>query len=107
MLHAVCAFVSVLYVCVCLCSSACVCLCACMCVFVRVCVCVCVCASVCVCVCVDRSEAAHALLELGADAGVKDSDGQLCITAMIGRMPAVVSDDPDWRNPDPLVFMCE
>jgi len=47
---------------------------------------------VCVCVRVDRSEAAHVLLELGADAGVKDSDGQLCITAMIARMPAVVSD---------------
>ena len=86
---------------VCACVRVCVCLCVC------VCVCVCVCASVCVCVCVDRSEAAHALLELGADAGVKDSDGQLCITAMIGRMPAVVSDDPDWRNPDPLVFMFE
>ena len=86
-----------------------VCVCVLVCVYVCVCacVCVCVCASVCVCVCVDRSEAAHALLELGADAGVKDSDGQLCITAMIGRMPAVVSDDPDWRNPDPLVFMCE
>ncbi|CAL8297716.1 unnamed protein product [Merluccius merluccius] len=37
----------------------------------------------------ERSEAALVLLELGADAGVKDSDGQLCISAMIGRMPAV------------------
>lgn len=39
----------------------------------------------------DRSEAAHMLLELGADAGVQDSDGQLCITAMIGKMTPVVS----------------
>lgn len=39
----------------------------------------------------DRSEAARTLLELGADAGVQDSDGQLCITAMIGKMTSVVS----------------
>ncbi|XP_060780925.1 ankyrin repeat and SOCS box protein 8 [Neoarius graeffei] len=39
----------------------------------------------------DRSEAAYALLELGADAGVQDSDGQLCITAMIGKMTSIVS----------------
>ncbi|KPP74794.1 hypothetical protein Z043_106020, partial [Scleropages formosus] len=37
----------------------------------------------------DRSEAAQTLVELGADAGVQDSDGQLCITAMIGRMTPV------------------
>ncbi|XP_029109927.1 transient receptor potential channel pyrexia-like, partial [Scleropages formosus] len=37
----------------------------------------------------DRSEAAQTLMELGADAGVQDSDGQLCITAMIGRMTPV------------------
>ncbi|KAM4729416.1 B-cell lymphoma 3 protein isoform 1-T2 [Anableps anableps] len=35
------------------------------------------------------SEAAQVLLELGANAGVKDSDGQLCITALIGRMSHV------------------
>ncbi|XP_043993235.1 transient receptor potential cation channel subfamily A member 1 isoform X2 [Gambusia affinis] len=34
----------------------------------------------------ERSEAAQVLLELGASAGVKDSDGQLCISALIGRM---------------------
>lgn len=39
----------------------------------------------------DRSEAAHMLLEMGADAGVQDSDGQLCITAMIGKMTPIVS----------------
>ncbi|XP_058242468.1 transient receptor potential channel pyrexia [Hemibagrus wyckioides] len=39
----------------------------------------------------DRSEAAHTLLELGADAGVQDSDGQLCITAMIGKMTTVAN----------------
>nr|XP_008292068.1 PREDICTED: uncharacterized protein LOC103366189 [Stegastes partitus] len=33
-----------------------------------------------------RSEAARLLLELGADAGMKDADGQLCITALIGQM---------------------
>uniref|UniRef100_A0AAY5EXU7 Ion transport domain-containing protein n=1 Tax=Electrophorus electricus TaxID=8005 RepID=A0AAY5EXU7_ELEEL len=37
----------------------------------------------------ERSEAAHTLLELGADAGLQDSDGQLCITAMIGKMTPV------------------
>ncbi|XP_030011253.1 transient receptor potential channel pyrexia [Sphaeramia orbicularis] len=37
----------------------------------------------------ERSDAAHILLELGADAGLKDSDGQLCITALIGRMSPV------------------
>ncbi|XP_021464062.1 transient receptor potential cation channel subfamily V member 5 isoform X1 [Oncorhynchus mykiss] len=37
----------------------------------------------------DRSEAARTLMELGADAGVKDSDGQLCITAMIDKMTSV------------------
>ncbi|XP_063047327.1 transient receptor potential channel pyrexia [Engraulis encrasicolus] len=37
----------------------------------------------------DRSEAARALIELGADAGVQDCDGQLCITAMIGKMTPV------------------
>uniref|UniRef100_A0A3B3RE16 Si:ch73-193i2.2 n=1 Tax=Paramormyrops kingsleyae TaxID=1676925 RepID=A0A3B3RE16_9TELE len=36
-----------------------------------------------------RSEAAHVLLELGADAGVQDSDGQLCISAMIEQMAPV------------------
>ncbi|KAG9344546.1 hypothetical protein JZ751_011217 [Albula glossodonta] len=39
-----------------------------------------------------RSEAARMLLELGADAGVRDSDGQLCITAMINRMAAVAQE---------------
>lgn len=51
----------------------------------------CLCVFVSVCVLKDRSEAAHTLLELGADAGVQDSDGQLCITAMIGKMTPVVS----------------
>ncbi|XP_066553163.1 transient receptor potential cation channel subfamily V member 5 isoform X2 [Amia ocellicauda] len=37
----------------------------------------------------DRSEAARTLMELGADVGVQDSDGQLCISAMIGAMPPV------------------
>ncbi|XP_070697055.1 transient receptor potential channel pyrexia isoform X2 [Pempheris klunzingeri] len=37
----------------------------------------------------ERSEAARVLLELGAEAGKKDSDGQLCITALIGRMSPV------------------
>ncbi|XP_026165599.1 transient receptor potential cation channel subfamily V member 5 [Mastacembelus armatus] len=37
----------------------------------------------------ERREAAQVLLELGAKAGVKDSDGQLCITALIGRMSPV------------------
>lgn len=38
----------------------------------------------------ERSEAAQVLLELGADAAVQDCDGQLCITALIGRMSHVV-----------------
>ena len=38
----------------------------------------------------ERSEAARVLLELGAEAGNMDSDGQLCITALIGRMSPVV-----------------
>lgn len=38
----------------------------------------------------ERSEAAQVLLELGAEAGMKDSDGQLCITALIGQMSPVV-----------------
>ncbi|XP_054456669.1 transient receptor potential channel pyrexia-like [Anoplopoma fimbria] len=37
----------------------------------------------------ERSEAARVLLELGAEAGTMDSDGQLCITALIGRMSPV------------------
>ncbi|TRZ04311.1 hypothetical protein DNTS_029107, partial [Danionella cerebrum] len=37
----------------------------------------------------DRSETAQLLLEFGADAGVQDSDGQLCITAMIAKMTPV------------------
>ncbi|XP_041804077.1 transient receptor potential cation channel subfamily A member 1 [Chelmon rostratus] len=37
----------------------------------------------------ERSEAAQVLLELGAEAGMKDSDGQLCITALIGRISPV------------------
>ncbi|XP_013888175.1 transient receptor potential channel pyrexia [Austrofundulus limnaeus] len=37
----------------------------------------------------ERSEAAQVLLELGASASGKDSDGQLCITALIGRMSHV------------------
>ncbi|KAF7221355.1 transient receptor potential channel pyrexia [Nothobranchius furzeri] len=37
----------------------------------------------------ERGEAARVLLELGADARGKDSDGQLCITALIGRMSHV------------------
>ncbi|XP_023263394.1 transient receptor potential cation channel subfamily V member 5-like [Seriola lalandi dorsalis] len=37
----------------------------------------------------ERSEAARVLLELGAEAGMKDADGQLCITALIGRMSPV------------------
>ncbi|XP_051507002.1 transient receptor potential channel pyrexia-like [Myxocyprinus asiaticus] len=37
----------------------------------------------------DRSEAARLLLGFGADAGVQDSDGQLCITAMIAKMTPV------------------
>ncbi|XP_038154279.1 transient receptor potential channel pyrexia isoform X2 [Cyprinodon tularosa] len=37
----------------------------------------------------ERSEAAQVLLELGADAAVQDCDGQLCITALIGRMSHV------------------
>lgn len=37
----------------------------------------------------ERSEAAQVLLELGAEAGVKDSDGQLCITALIDHMSPV------------------
>uniref|UniRef100_A0A8C2ZLR7 Si:ch73-193i2.2 n=1 Tax=Cyclopterus lumpus TaxID=8103 RepID=A0A8C2ZLR7_CYCLU len=37
----------------------------------------------------ERSEAAQVLLELGAEAGKMDSDGQLCITALIGRMSPV------------------
>ncbi|XP_053189500.1 transient receptor potential channel pyrexia [Scomber japonicus] len=39
----------------------------------------------------ERSEAARVLLELGAQAGIQDCDGQLCITALIGRMSPV-----DW-----------
>lgn len=39
----------------------------------------------------ERSEAARVLLELGAQAGTKDSDGQLCTTALIGRMSPVVT----------------
>ncbi|XP_074503582.1 transient receptor potential cation channel subfamily V member 6 isoform X6 [Sebastes fasciatus] len=39
----------------------------------------------------ERSEAARVLLELGAEAGMMDSDGQLCITALIGRMSPVVT----------------
>lgn len=39
----------------------------------------------------ERSEAARVLLELGAEAGMTDSDGQLCITALIGRMSPVVT----------------
>lgn len=31
------------------------------------------------------------LLGFGADAGVQDSDGQLCITAMVAKMTPVVS----------------
>ncbi|XP_067367513.1 E3 ubiquitin-protein ligase UBR2 isoform X5 [Channa argus] len=38
----------------------------------------------------ERSDAARVLLELGAEAGTKDTDGQLCITALIGRMGPVV-----------------
>ena len=45
---------------------------------------------VCARVCSDRNEAARTLVELGADAGVMDSDGQLCISAMIVRMTSVV-----------------
>ncbi|XP_074532160.1 uncharacterized protein LOC141795244 [Halichoeres trimaculatus] len=37
----------------------------------------------------ERSEAARLLMELGAEAGMIDSDGQLCITALIGRMSPV------------------
>ncbi|XP_017289949.1 transient receptor potential cation channel subfamily A member 1 isoform X2 [Kryptolebias marmoratus] len=37
----------------------------------------------------ERSEAAQVLLEHGAGADGKDSDGQLCITALIGRMSHV------------------
>ncbi|XP_068457932.1 uncharacterized protein [Clinocottus analis] len=37
----------------------------------------------------ERSEAARVLLELGAEAGLMDCDGQLCITALIGRMSPV------------------
>ncbi len=40
--------------------------------------------------CTDRSETARLLLGFGADAGVQDSDGQLCITAMITKMTPVV-----------------
>lgn len=38
----------------------------------------------------ERSEAAQVLLKLGVEAGMKDSDGQLCITALIGQMSPVV-----------------
>lgn len=41
--------------------------------------------------CTDRSETARLLLRFGADAGVQDSDGQLCVTAMITKMSPVVS----------------
>ncbi|XP_028279885.1 uncharacterized protein LOC114447691 [Parambassis ranga] len=37
----------------------------------------------------ERREASQLLLELGADAGTKDSDGQLCITALIRHMSPV------------------
>ncbi|XP_032408670.1 transient receptor potential cation channel subfamily A member 1 isoform X2 [Xiphophorus hellerii] len=40
----------------------------------------------------ERSEAAQVLLELGASAGVKDSDGQMCISALIGRMSHVAQE---------------
>lgn len=42
----------------------------------------------------ERSEAARVLLELGAKAGKKDSDGQLCITALIAQMSPVVTMPP-------------
>ncbi|XP_023182982.1 uncharacterized protein LOC102220998 isoform X2 [Xiphophorus maculatus] len=41
---------------------------------------------------IERSEAAQVLLELGASAGVKDSDGQMCISALIGRMSHVAQE---------------
>ncbi|XP_016317325.1 protein phosphatase 1 regulatory subunit 12C-like [Sinocyclocheilus anshuiensis] len=37
----------------------------------------------------DQSETARLLLGFGADAGVQDSDGQLCIIAMIAKMTPV------------------
>ncbi|XP_041645596.1 transient receptor potential cation channel subfamily A member 1 [Cheilinus undulatus] len=37
----------------------------------------------------ERSEAAQVLLEHGAEAGMIDADGQLCITALTGRMSPV------------------
>ncbi len=43
-----------------------------------------------VCVLSERQEAAQVLLELGAKAGMKDADGQLCITALIDRISSVV-----------------
>ncbi|KAJ4922186.1 hypothetical protein JOQ06_016592 [Pogonophryne albipinna] len=39
--------------------------------------------------CTERSAAARLLLDFGAEAGLTDSDGQLCITAMIGLMSPV------------------
>ncbi|XP_034053209.1 transient receptor potential channel pyrexia-like, partial [Gymnodraco acuticeps] len=39
--------------------------------------------------CAERSAAARLLLDFGAEAGLTDSDGQLCITAMIGLMSPV------------------
>ncbi|KAK5854467.1 hypothetical protein PBY51_015529 [Eleginops maclovinus] len=39
--------------------------------------------------CMERSAAARLLLDLGAEAGLTDSDGQLCITALIGHMSPV------------------
>ncbi|CAJ1066637.1 hypothetical protein NQZ68_029674 [Xyrichtys novacula] len=37
----------------------------------------------------ERSEAAQVLMDFGAEAGLIDADGQLCITALIGRMSPV------------------
>lgn len=46
----------------------------------------------------ESSGAAQVLLELGAEAGTKDSDGQLCITALIGQMSPVVTTCSDWSK---------